>query len=76
MKTYVYQRIYTSTKTTTQRRCASRHVEMFETFGHPACVLLEGEAEDADLLVRHRVEQRLHDASREPLHHMIFNFLQ
>ena len=45
---------------------------MFETFGHPACVLLEGEAEDADLLVRHRVEQRLHDAPREPLHHIIF----
>ena len=44
---------------------------MFETFGHPACVLLEGEAEDADLLVRHRVEQRLHDAPREPLHHII-----
>ena len=36
------------------------------TFGHPACVLLEGEPEDGDPLVRHGVEQGLHDPPREP----------
>jgi hypothetical protein len=35
------------------------------TFGHPACVLLEGEPQDADLLVCDGVEERLHDAARE-----------
>ena len=31
------------------------------TLGNSACVLLEGEPEDGDLLVRDRVEQALHD---------------
>ena len=35
------------------------------TFGHPACVLLECEAQDADLLVCDGVEECLHDAPGE-----------
>ena len=37
-----------------------------ETFGHPPCVLLEGEPEDADLLVGDGVEEGLHDPPGEP----------
>ena len=35
------------------------------TLGNSACVLLEGEAEDGDLLVGDRVEEALHDALGE-----------
>ena len=35
------------------------------TLGNSACVLLEGEAEDGDLLVSDRVEEALHDALGE-----------
>ena len=36
------------------------------TLGNSACVLLEGEAEDGDLLVGDRVEEALHDPLGEP----------
>ena len=35
------------------------------TLGNSACVLLEGKAEDGDLLVGDRVEEALHDALGE-----------
>ena len=35
------------------------------TLGNSACVLLEGEAKDGDLLVGDRVEEALHDALGE-----------
>ena len=35
------------------------------TLGNSACVLLEGESEDGDLLVSDRVEEALHDALGE-----------